>query len=104
MAKLEIAFFGGLREDPGEFEKRLVYHPPPSYPELARRAGIEGVVKLQVVVTKDGRVELQKVLEGAPVLADAASETVNRWRAKPVWVDGKEIDVISTVTFNFQLH
>src|SRR5579863_5831820 len=85
MAKLEIAFFGGLREDPGEFEKRLVYHPPPAYPELARRAGIEGMVKLQVVVTKDGRVELQKVLEGAPVLADVASEAVNRWRAKPVW-------------------
>jgi TonB family protein len=104
MDKLEIAFFGGLREDPGEFQKRLLYSPRPAYPELARRTGIEGIVRLQVLVTKDGRVELQKVLEGAPVLVDAASEAVKRWRAKPVWVDGKEIDVISTVTFNFQLH
>lgn len=104
MDKLEIAFFGGLREDPGEFQKRLVYCPRPAYPELARRTGIEGIVRLQVLVTKDGRVELQKILEGAPVLVDAASEAVKRWRAKPVWVDGKEIDVISTVTFNFQLH
>jgi TonB family protein len=104
MDKLEIAFFGGLREDPGEFQKRLVYSPRPAYPELARRTGIDGIVRLQVLVTRDGRVELQKILEGAPVLVDAASEAVKRWRAKPVWVDGKEIDVISTVTFNFQLH
>lgn len=104
MDKLEIAFFGGLREDPGEFQKRLVYAPKPAYPELARRTGIEGIVRLQVLVTKDGRVDLQKVLEGAPVLVDAASEAVKRWRAKPVWVDGKEIDIVSTVTFNFQLH
>jgi TonB family protein len=102
--KLEIALLGGLREDAGEFQKRLVYCPKPSYPELARRAGVEGIVKLQVRVTKDGRVEVQKLLEGAPVLADAAMDGVKRWRAKPVWMDGKQIDVISTVTFNFQLH
>ncbi len=102
--KLEIAFLGGLREDAGEFQKRLVYWPKPSYPALARRAGVEGIVKLQVRVTKDGRVEVQKLLEGAPVLADAAMDAVKGWRAKPVWMDGKQIDIISTVTFNFQLH
>jgi TonB family protein len=104
MNKLEIALLGGLREDAGEFQKRLVYCPKPSYPELARRAGVEGIVKLQVRVTKDGRVEVQKLLEGAPVLADAAMDAVKGWRAKPVWMDGKQIDIISTVTFNFQLH
>ena len=104
MDKLEIALLGGLREDAGEFQKRLVYCPHPSYPELARRAGVEGIVRLQVRVTKDGRVEIEKLLEGAPVLADAAMDAVKGWRAKPVWVDGKQIGVISTVTFNFQLH
>jgi TonB family protein len=102
--KLEIALLGGLREDAGEFQKRLVYCPKPSYPELARRAGVEGIVKLQVRVTKDGRVEVQKLLEGAPVLADAAMDAVKSWRAKPVWMDGKQVDIISTVTFNFQSH
>jgi TonB family protein len=104
MDKLEIALLGGLREDAGEFQKRLVYCPKPSYPQLARRAGVEGVVRLQVRVTKDGRVEVEKLIEGAPVLADAAMDAVKGWRAKPVWMDGKQIDVISTVTFNFQLH
>lgn len=104
MDKLEIALLGGLREDAGEFQKRLVHCPKPSYPQLARQAGVEGIVRLQVRVTKDGRVEVQKLLEGAPVLADAAMDAVKGWRAKPVWMDGKQIDVISTVTFNFQLH
>jgi len=102
--KLEIALLGGLREDAGEFQKRLVNSPKPSYPQLARQAGIEGIVRLQVRVTRDGRVEVEKLLEGAPVLADAAMDAVKVWRAKPVWMDGKQIDVISTVTFNFQLH
>jgi TonB family protein len=101
---LEIALTGGLREDPDEFQKRILSAPRPEYPALAQRAGIHGVVKLQVRVTKDGQVEVQKLLEGEPVLADAAMAAVKQWRASPVWVKGKKVEVISTVTFNFQLH
>lgn len=104
LANLEIAFTGGLREDPDDFQKRLTSAPRPSYPALAQRAGLQGLVKLQVRVTKDGRVEVQKLLEGEPALADAAIAAVKRWRAKPAWINGKQVEVISTVTFNFQLH
>jgi len=102
--KLEIAFSGGLREEPDDFQKRLISHPHPSYPNLAQRAGLQGIVKLQVHVKKDGSVEAEKVLEGEPALADAAIAAVNQWRAKPAWMNGKPIEVISIVTFNFQLH
>jgi TonB family protein len=104
LASLEITFTGGLREDPDVFQKRLTSAPHPSYPALAQRAGIQGIVKLQVRVTKDGRIEVQKVLEGEPALADAAIDAVKHWRAKPDWIRGKKVEVISTVTFNFQLH
>ncbi len=102
--KMEIAFTGGLREDPDDFQKRLLYPPHPSYPVLAQRAGIQGIVKLQVRVTKDGRVEVLKLLEGEPVLADAAIAAVKQCRAKPASINGKRVEVISTVKFNFQLH
>jgi TonB family protein len=102
--RLEIAITGGLREDPDEFQKRIISAPHPEYPALAQRAGIQGVVRLQVRVTKDGRVEVQKVLEGEPVLADAAIMAVKQWQANPAWVSGKKVEVISTVKFNFQLH
>ena len=102
--KLEIAFSGGLREEPDDFQKRLISHPRPSYPNLAQRAGLQGIVKLQVRVKQDGSVEAEKVLQGEPALADAAINAVNQWRAKPAWMNGKPVEVISTVTFNFQLH
>ncbi len=104
LTSLEIKFRGGLTEDPDDFQKRLVNSPKPSYPALAQRAGLQGIVKLQVRVKKDGSVEVQKLLEGDPALADAAIAAVKQWRAKPASINGKQIEVISTVTFNFQLH
>src|SRR6266571_2940479 len=104
LANLEVAFTGGLHEDPDDFQKRLTYCPKPSYPALAQRAGIQGIVKVQVRVTKDGRVEVQKVLEGEPALADAAVAAMKRWQAKPAWINGKKVEIISTVKFDFQLH
>lgn len=101
--ELEERFRGGVSENPDVFLKRFIYQPNPSYPALAQRAGIQGIVKLQVKISKDGRVEVQKALEGEPALVDAAIDAVKRWRAKPPWLNGKPADVISTVTFNFQL-
>ena len=103
VGKLEVAFTGGLREDADDFRKRMTSSPHPPYPELAQRVGIQGIVKLQVRVLQDGRVEVLKLLQGEPVLADAAINTVKQWRGKPAWVNGKPVEVISTVTFNFQL-
>jgi TonB family protein len=100
----KIALMGWMTEDPADFQKRLTYAPHPSYPALAQTAGIEGVVKLQVRVTKDGRVDVQKIIEGEPVLANAAIAAVTQWRAKPGTVNGKPVDISSTVTFNFLLH
>jgi TonB family protein len=101
---LEVAVTGGLRENPVDFRKRLTYCPPPSYPSLSQRAGVQGIVRLQVRVLKDGHVEVQKLLEGEPSLADAAITTVKNWRAQPIWINGKPVEVISEVKFNFLLH
>jgi TonB family protein len=104
MDKLEIALLGGLREDSSDLFKRLIAAPHPAYPELARRARIQGVVKLQVKVKTDGSVEVQKILEGEPVLADAAIDAVKHWRANPASINGTRVETISTVTFDFELH
>ena len=100
---LERRFRGGITEDPDEFLKRITYHPYPTYPSLAQRAGIHGFVVLQAKITKDGRVEVLKALEGEPALVDAAIDAVKRWRGKPEWAKGKPVEVISTLKFDFQL-
>lgn len=102
--RLQIAFTGGVREDSAEFMKHVVAKPTPDYPEIAMRAGVQGFVKLQVRATRNGHIEIEKLIDGAPCLADAAIEALNQWRVDPVWVVAKRGEVISTVTFNFQLH
>jgi len=57
-----------------------------------------------VRATKDGRIEVDKILGGSPTLADAAIAAVKQWRVRPFSSAGRPIEVISTVTFNFQLH
>ena len=104
LVSLELAFRGGLREDPDEFQKRIISRRIPAYPAIAQKAGLQGFVKLQVRVMKDGSVEVQKLLEGDPTLADSAISAVKQWRAKPILINGKPVEVISTVTFNFQLN
>ena len=104
MDKLEIALLGGLREDSSDLFKRLIAAPHPAYPELAKRARIQGVVKLQVKVKTDGSVEVEKILQGEPVLAEAALEAVKKWRANPASINGTRVETISTVTFDFELH
>jgi TonB family protein len=103
LSSLELTFRGAISEDPDECFQRFNYRPSPAYPTLAQRAGIHGFVKLQVRITKEGHVEVQKVLEGEPVLADAAIDAVKKWQAKPKWLNGKKVEVVSTVTFDFQL-
>jgi protein TonB len=103
MDHLELWLFGGLREDSSDFFKRLIASPPPAYPELARRARIQGLVILQVKIRTDGGVEVQKVLQGEPVLVEAAKQAVQRWRARPAVINGARIETISTVKFDFEL-
>jgi len=101
--RIELRIFGGIREDEKDFKKRLVLSPPPSYPQVARRAGLQGLVTLQVRLKSDGTLSVEKVLEGEPALADAAAMAVRQWRATPEQIEGKNVDVISTVSFNFRL-
>jgi TonB family protein len=49
-----------------------------SYPELARRMKISGVVRLHLQLTPSGSVRDAKVLGGNPVLASAAQDAVKR--------------------------
>ena len=102
--RLELFLLGHVRQDAGEFKNRLVYSPLPEYPELAQRAGVQGRVLVQIRMKTDGSLSVEKVLEGEPALVEAASAAVWQWRGNPAEIDGKKVETVSTVTFNFQLH
>jgi len=101
--KLEELWLGGIRVDADEQQQKLVSSVRPVYPEAAKQAGIEGAVRLRVVVGRDGAVQTLKVLSGDPALTDSAVEAVRRWRYQPALVDGKPVNVITMVTVDFRL-
>ena len=83
----------------------LVRKVDPEYPEIARKARMEGVVILQAVITQTGTVEELKVLKSLqPVLDQAAQNAVRQWRYKPAIFNGHPVKVYFTVTVTFTLH
>src|SRR3954470_11229598 len=52
----------------------------PKYPAIARAAHVHGTVKLILDVASDGTVRNAEVLDGHPMLKEAAWETAKLWR------------------------
>jgi len=53
---------------------------PPKYPPLARQLKLSGKVRVEVIVSPDGRVKGTRILGGNPLLADAALDAIRMWR------------------------
>ena len=77
---------------------------PPAYPEAARKAGIQGVVMVQVLVGRDGSVVDTRIVKSIPPLDDAAAAAVRQWRFKPALTKGQPIPVWVGVPVRFTLH
>ena len=79
----------------------LVRHVAPVYPDLALRAQVQGVVILEAVVDRDGRVEDVRVLRSIALLDAAAVAAVRQWQYSPLLLNGRPERFIVTVTVSF---
>jgi TonB family protein len=52
----------------------------PVYPDLAARLNVSGKVKLELVITPDGRVKSTRVVGGHPILVQACQDAVKDWK------------------------
>jgi TonB family protein len=52
----------------------------PVYPELAKKMGVSGVVKIEITVLANGNIKEAKVIGGHPLLAEAATDAVKKWK------------------------
>jgi len=55
----------------------------PRYPDVAREAGVDGVVMVDAVVGCDGHVADMRVIKSIPMLDAAAEEAVRQWTFVP---------------------
>jgi len=83
---------------------KLTQKVDPVYPPLANQARISGVVRLNVIVGKDGTVENMTVESGHPLLVPAALEAVKQWVYKPTLLNGQPVEVVTQVEVPFEFH
>ena len=77
------------------------------YPELGKKAGLQGMIILQAVLRKDGTVGDIRIiggnLRGYPFFRKAAIDAVRKLKFKPGKLRGHPVDVIMTLTIRFSL-
>jgi TonB family protein len=66
-----------------ESARKIVTRVSPQYPSVAHRMGLQGNVKVEVVVQPNGTVKSVEVRGGHPMLADAALSAVRQWKWEP---------------------
>ena len=63
--------------------RKLVHKVDPVYPQDLKRRSIGGVVKLDLKITANGKVEKISIVGGNPILADSAAQAVKQWQYAP---------------------
>lgn len=75
----------------------------PNYPEMARLAGIEGVVFVKFAVGSDGQVKTASVLRGPNMFQQAALDAVYQFTFIPAMQNDRRVAVWMTLPIRFQL-
>src|SRR5262245_4442372 len=84
-------------------EPKAVHIEQTQYPPAEKKAGVEGVVVIEAILTADGRVDKAKVISGSPLLAEAAAQAVSHWKYEPTYLNGQAVPVVLTARITFSL-
>jgi len=77
----------------------------PAYPPRALRAGIEGVVTVEFIITPDGSVKDPVIIKADPpqMFEHAVLQAIRKWKFNPEIVDGKAIEKRARQDIRFTL-
>ena len=82
---------------------KLIHQVRPAYPALAKQARIQGTVRLQAVIARDGSIQNLVLASGHPLLVPSAMEAVRQWRYSPTTLNGETVEVLTQIDVNFTL-
>ena len=89
---------GGAVQQP-----KLVTQVRPMYPPEAKQGHIQGVVKLNAIIAKDGTIQSLEVISGEPVLVQSALDAVRQWVYQPTLLNGQPVEVQTEIDVNYTL-
>ena len=97
-------------EDPADFvpvEKQPipVKQVNPEYPEMARRASVEGTVWVKILVDKEGKAKKAVIMKSdADIFNEAAIKAALQWVFTPAMMNNGPVAVWAAVPFRFKLN
>jgi len=97
-------------EEPPDFvpvEKQpvAVKAPQPDYPEIARRAGVEGTVWVKILVDKEGKAKKAVIMKSdAEIFNEPSQKAALQWVFTPAMMNNGPVAVWAMVPFHFKLN
>jgi len=84
-------------------QAKLIRQPKPVYPPLARQARIQGTVRFNAIIGRDGTIQNLQLVTGHPLLVPSAQDAVKQWVYQPTLLNGEPVEVITIIDVNFTL-
>lgn len=85
-------------------QANLIHKVQPVYPAAAKTAHVQGTVRLQMVILKDGTPgEITVADSPSTDLSQSALEAVRQWRYRPTLLNGQPVEVLTYVIVNYTL-
>lgn len=103
-AMLLELFARPVRVDPAEQKEKLTVSVVPVYPEPARKARVEGIVRFEAMISEDGKVAELRPLSGHPLLVEAARNAVMQWQYAPTYSGSRPVKVITRIDVQFRMN
>src|ERR1035438_2509928 len=83
--------------------RKMLEHPEPLYPPIAKAARVQGTVEIAVVINPAGKISSEKVLSGPAMLQQAALDAVRKWTFTPFLLNGAPVTVSAVFAIPFQI-
>ena len=92
-----------IRVSSGVQSAKILRKTNPSYPPIARQARIQGTVRLEAIISKDGTIRNLRVIQGHPLLVQSALQAVQQWRYAPTLLNDQPVEVVTYIDVIFKL-
>jgi TonB family protein len=86
---------------PSEATAHLIDHTNAIVPPLAKAMRLGGTVTLEIVVSAEGNVISTQVIDGSPILQQAAVDAVKQWKYTPFFDNGVAVSVVTVAAVDF---
>ncbi|HEY1402889.1 MAG TPA: TonB family protein [Pyrinomonadaceae bacterium] len=92
-----------IRVSGSVINSKIISKPSPVYPMLAKQAGVQGTVSVEILIDEQGRVVSAQATNGHPLLRMAAQQSAFNARFSPTSISGQPVKVSGVITYNFIL-